>query len=274
MIQTAVQKPEVGNKPKILLVLQNVSDRAIRFCDTQMKKNDDVQVREDKRTTYLRDADKGLLSGHSGGGGTDTDVPLQPREVVMVDMRYGEQPNDKGFSFSAAMIDVIIHNPSLSFSASLDLATAPLGSWSGKLTTPATRGAYSATGVLPKSKEAVEHFKHCLDNARLSGDIPGGMIDRLKEKVLYFIELNTGDQSGDPYAKKMQPLVARFEKTSDWSQADAVQLFDDIAEVTTIPLRTSLDAIRDHTLQRGQLLPASLQKTNWGEALPGGLRMA
>ncbi len=274
MIQTAVQKPELAERPKVLLVLQNVSDKSIRFCDTQMKKNDDVQVREDKRTLYLRDADIGILSGFSSGGGTDTDVELQPHEVATIDMHYSERPNENGRTLSAAMVDVILHNQSLSYSASLNLNTAPPGAWSGNLTAPASRGAFSAMGPLPKSAEAQKLFRYCLDNARLNGDIPGGMIDRLKEKVLYFIELNTGDQSGDPYAKKMQAIVARFEKAGDWSQADAVKLFDDIAEVTTIPLMTTLDAIREHTLQRGQVLPASLQSANWGKALPGGLRMA
>ncbi len=273
MIQTTVQKPELVNQPNVFLVLQNVSDKPIRFCDTQMKKNNDVRIKEDIRTLYLRD-EKGILSGFSSSGGTDTDVVLQPREVVMIDHFYGQKPNEKGLTISASMVDVIIHDPSLSYSGSLNLVTAPASAWSGKLTTPATRGAYSATGVLPKNTEAQKLFRYCLDNARLNGDIPGGMLTRLSEKVQYFIEINTGDPSGDSYAKKMQPLVARFEKTGDWSQADVATLFDDIAATTTIPLDTTLDAIREHTLQRGMPLPKSLQNANWGEALSGGLRMA
>ena len=86
-LQTAVQKPELADRPAVLLVLQNVSDKAIRFCDTQMKKNDNVSVKEDKRTLYLREANKGILFGvsNSGGfgvsssGGSGTDVELQPR---------------------------------------------------------------------------------------------------------------------------------------------------------------------------------------------------
>jgi len=96
----------------------------------------------------------------------------------------------------------------------------------------------------------------------------------LSEKVRYFIEINTGDQAGDRYAKKLQLLVARINKAGDWSQADVATLFDEIAEVTTIPLDTTLDSILQNTLQRGQPLPASLQNANWGEVLPGGLRMA
>ena len=35
-----------------------------------------------------------------------------------------------------------------------------------------------------------------------------------------------------------------------------------------------MEKIRESTLQRGKLLSASLKRANWGEALPGGLRMA
>lgn len=273
MIQTAVQRPDLVNRPKVFLILQNVSDRTIRFCDTQMKKNGDVRIKEDKRTLYLRDT-KGILSGLSGSGGTGIDVQLQPREVVMIDQFYGEQPNRKGQTASAAIVDVIIHNPSLSYSSLLNLVTAPEGAWTGKLTTPSSRGALSAMGPLPKNEQAQQLFRYCLDQARLNGNIPGGTINLLRDKVLYFIDINTGDSSGDTYARKMQPIVARFEKTGDWSQADTATLLDDIAEVTTIPFTTTMDAIRSSRLQRGTPLPTFLKDANWGDALAGGLRMA
>lgn len=273
MIQTAAQKPDFGTRPRVFLVLQNVSNSPIRFCDTQMKKNDDVRIKEDKRTLYLRDT-KGILSGLSGSGGTGTDVELQPREVVMIDQFYGEQPNRKGQTASAAIVDVIIHNPSLSYSSLLNLVSAPQGAWTGKLTTPSSRGALSAMGPLPKNEQAQRFFRYCLDHARLNGDIPGGTINLLRDKVLYFIDINTGDQYGDADAKEMQPIVARFEKTGDWSQADTATLLDDIAEVTTIPFTTTMDAIRNSRLQRGRPLPTLLEDANWGDTLAGGLRMA
>ncbi|MCA9139864.1 MAG: hypothetical protein KDB00_23990, partial [Planctomycetales bacterium] len=274
MIQTQNQQQEQTNYPKVLLVLQNVSDKNIRICDTQMKKNDDVRIREDKRTLYLHDKVKGILSGHSSSGGTDTDVELKPNQVVMLDIFHGEVPSDKGFTLSAALVDVLLHNGSMLFSASLNLNTAPPNAWSGKLTTPPTRGAVLAKGPLPNDMKSRELFQVFLDHARHNGDIPGGMIKRLEEKVQYFISINTGDQSGDPYAKKMQRVTTRFEKDGDWTQADVVSLLDEIAAVTTIPMDTTLDTIREETLNRGQLLPSSLKNANWGQALPGGLRMA
>ena len=44
---------------------------------------------------------------------------------------------------------------------------------------------------------------------------PGGLVGRLGDKVQEFIRLNTGDASGDPYAKKMAPLVARIDASRD-----------------------------------------------------------
>ena len=273
MIQTSVQKPELTNRPKVFLVLQNVSDKPLRFCDTQMVKNDDVQVREDNRMLYLRD-EEGILSGFSSSGGTDTDVRLQPREVVMIDLFYGEKVKENGLPISAAMVETIVYDPSLTYSVTINLVTAPTGAWSGKLTTPPSRGAALANGSLPKNAAAQQLFRYCIDHARLSGDIPGGTMSLLQAKVQYFIEVNTGDQSGDPYAKMMRPIFARLEKSGDWSQADVATLFDGIAAVTTIPLEATLEAIREHTLQRGMPLPSSLQNANWGAALAGGLRMA
>ena len=72
----------------------------------------------------------------------------------------------------------------------------------------------------------------------------------------------------------MKPLLRRFEKTGDWSQADVVSLFDSIAAVSPIPLDITLEQLREHALQQGSQLPREFQNANWGSPLPGGLRMA
>ena len=64
-------------------------------------------------------------------------------------------------------------------------------------------------------------FKVWQNNARRNGNIPGGLVGRLGDKVKEFIRLNTGDAAGDPYAKKMAPLVPRFDATRDWTPAEA-----------------------------------------------------
>jgi hypothetical protein len=199
---------------------------------------------------------------------------MQPREVLSIDLFDKEKPREQGPKVGDSMSEGIVKDPYQSLFAVLSIVHAPEGAWTGKLKTPTTRGAFTADGKMPKSKEGRELFRYCIDHARLDGDIPGGLINRLHDLVKEFIRNNAGDQAGDPYAKKMQPLLTRFEHKGDWKQSDAVALFDDIAIVTTIPLERTMEIIRENTLQRGQQLATSLKEAHWGEALAGGLRMA
>jgi len=135
-------------------------------------------------------------------------------------------------------------------------------------------GAQQKESQNPKSKEAQALFKMWQNNARKNGDIPGGLIGRLEDKVKEFIRNNTGDAGGDSYAKKMAPLLPRFDATRDWKQADVVALLDDIAAVTTIPLEVMMWEAGDRTIKKGTPLPKELASASWGEPQAGGLRMA
>ncbi len=262
-----------GRERKIFVVIQNVSDTPIRFCDTAIQETDVPAADTEGRILYLQDNGE-ILSGRQRAVSTHSDIVLQPQDVVSIDMLNDEKANEQGLKSGDGLAEGIVKVPTRAIFAVLNIVHAPDGAWTGKLTTPSTRGAFAAEGPMPTSKEGQAFFRYCVDHARLNGDIPGGLISRLHDMVQEFIRLNTGDQSGDSYAKKMQPLVARFENKGDWKQGDVVTLFDDIASVTTIPLERTMEMIRENTLQRGQQLPASLKDANWGEALPGGLRMA
>lgn len=126
----------------------------------------------------------------------------------------------------------------------------------------------------PKDKQAQALFRMWQAQARSNGDIPGGLVSRLAEKVKEFIRNNTGDLSGDSHAKKMAPLVDRFDATGDWKPDKVVALMDDIAVVTSIPLETTMTELGERTLHTGKPLPKELANAPWGEALPDGLRLA
>ena len=286
MIRTSPQDNRQGEEPHVYMVLKNVSDKAIRFCDAESEDNpskgkvDAEPVRNRKwdetanfRMLYWRQHDESHSSAMFSHGSTQTNVVLEPSDVAYIDF-FDEPGNPDAKAGGLAVTERIIKCPSHALGLVLNIIHAPEGAWTGRLVAPPTRGAFAALGPMPKSKEGQALFQYWVDHARLNFEIPGGLIRRLHDKVLEFIRLNDGDQYGDPYAKKMQPLVARFEKTDDWNQTDVVALFDDIAVVTTIPLETTLVQIRENTLKRGQQLPVSLKDANWGEALPGGLRMA
>ncbi len=271
-IRAGEAEGHLGKERRISIVLQNVSDGPIPFCDTAMTGGDVFKEGIDKRTLYI-EQNKETLSAMSSAESTQTDVTLQPRETVEL-VLFKDEPPEQSPRIGDSIAEGIVKYPNQAIFATLNLMQAPAGAWTGKLTTPPTRGAFAAEGPMPSHEKGKELFRHFVDRARLTGDIPGGLISRLHDKVKYFIEINTGDKSGDPHAKKLQPLLARLEKPGDWKQADVVSLMDDIAAVSTIPLNTTLEQVRERTLQRGQPLPKSLQASPWGESLPGGLRMA
>jgi beta-lactamase regulating signal transducer with metallopeptidase domain len=253
-----------GGRQRIYLAVQNVSQAPLRFADT---------VKADElRKLYVSDS-KGILFVLTNGEPTKTDVVLQPREVTYLSMMLqGDSTGEK--SPTAALIEGLRKDSLQTWKAVLEIKTAPEGAWKGKLTTAETRGAISVNGPQPKDAKAQALFKLWQNSARLNGDIPGGLLNGLHDKVKEFIRNNSGDASGDPYAKKMAPLELRFGVAGDWKPQEVVALMDDIAAVTAIPLEVTREHLERNTLQHGQQLPAAYAKADWGEPLESGLRMA
>lgn len=126
----------------------------------------------------------------------------------------------------------------------------------------------------PKDKYAQALLAMWRSSARSNGDIPGGLVGRLADKVNEFIRNNSGDASGDPYAKKMAPLVKRLDASHDWASADIVSLLDDIAAITAIPLETTMEEAARLTIRSGAPLPPELASAPWGAPNTEGLRVA
>ena len=256
-----VRSPQPGAAPGIFLAVQNVSAAALRFTDSMAAK--------EQRKLYLSDS-AGILMALTSGEPTKTDAVLPPRGVLFLPMF----PSDLEKKGEAGLIEGIRKDSLQTWRAVLNIENAPEGAWKGKLTIAETRGAVSADGPQPKTEAARALFKFWQRSARLNGDIPGGLLARLHDKVQEFIRNNTGDAAGDPYAKKLAPLEPRFGPAGDWKPADVVALLDDITAVTTVPLDTTMKHLSQHTLQHGQPLPATMEKADWGKPLAGGLRMA
>jgi hypothetical protein len=259
-----IRSPGTGQPEGIYLVVQNVAETPVRFVDT---------IKSEKlRKLYVSDT-KGILFVLSNGEPTQTDVVLQPREVAHLSMLLAESSDGERLH-TDVMIEGLRKDSLQTWRAVLEIAHTQKGAWTGKLTTSETRGAVREGGPQPKNTSAQALFKHWQNSARLNGDIPGGLVRLLHEKVKEFIRNNEPDASGGPYAQKMKPLEPRFAHTGDWKPADVVALLDDIAAAHTIPLETTLQHLTERTLQPGTPLPASLQNADWGEPLPSGLRMA
>ncbi len=252
-----------GAEPAIFLAVQNVSAAPVRFADTV--------AAEGLRKLYVSDS-QGILFALTSGVPTQTDVTLQPREVAYLRLLEPVASGQK--SVEPTMIEGLRKDSLQTWRAVLDVQQSPDGAWKGRLTTGETRGATAPDGPQPKNAAAQALFKAWQPHARLDGDIPGGLVRLLHEKVQEFIRNNEPDASGGPYAQKMKPLEPRFGPLRDWKPAELVALLDDIAAAHTIPLETTLEHLAQATLQPGQPLPPASAEAAWGQPLPGGLRMA
>jgi hypothetical protein len=136
------------------------------------------------------------------------------------------------------------------------------------------REAAAVTEMKPKHEEAQKLFEQWRANARTDGTIPGALIERLGEKVKYFISLNKDEPAGRDLAVKFEQLLPRFDEARDWTQAEAVALVDEVSAIHSIPLTTTLEAAYETILLGGEPLPAELADAAWGQPAPNGLRVA
>lgn len=275
-IRHATEKPKAGELPDLYVVMQNVSDAPIRLSDAQVPPNENLRV------LYLK-IDGEIKAGLGAREPALGDVTLQPREVAFLPvfdpvtkLDVPADPTLDKHTVGSHIAEGAIKDARQSLFAELKIEKAPAGAWTGKLVTGVTSGAAAAGGPQPKSNEARALFKLWQYHARANGNFPGGLVDRLGDKVKEFIRNNTGHVGGDAYAKKMAPLVPRFEaaRDRDWKPAEVVALMDDIAAAHTIPLETTREEIEGRIIKTGTLLPKALADAPWGEALPNGLRLA
>lgn len=256
----ALGEPAAGEVADFYLAVQNVSKEPVRLCT----KGDTP----DERWLDLKDKGR-ILFRISSKEPTGADVTLQPREVVFLRLFMEAQTQPDAVSGGAGIASDVRQSPNYRLKASLKLAKAPEGAWSGTLVTPDTRAGVGAEA--PKNRKAQELFKVWLNRARLSGKIPGGFIARLGEHVQDFVKGNAADVAGAPYAKRMEPLLPRLDGKRDWQPVDAASLLNDIAAVSDAPLTVMLDEIAGGKVQHGLPFKSELEKLPWGEPVGHGI---
>jgi hypothetical protein len=257
-------EPAAGDLPDFFLAVQNVSTAPVRLCTT-------AEAPNQRRLTFSTD---GIPQGRTVSSQPNgADVTLEPREVVFLRLFVESAKDDTSRASHGSMIAAAVRqSPAITLLADFEIAKAPEGAWSGKLVTPETRAGVGAEA--PKNRKAQELFKVWLANARLNGRVPGGCIARLGDKVKEFVLANIGDESGKPYAKKMEPLVPRLDGARDWQPAEASALLMDIAAVSDVPLSVMLEEMAGMTILYSPPLTKELENAPWGKALANGLRVA
>jgi beta-lactamase regulating signal transducer with metallopeptidase domain len=252
-------EPGMGDAAEFYLVVQNVSQAAVRLTASDTAPNPRRQTMWDNDRPLMATLDATPAPG---------DWLLQPREVAFLRLfQTGEKSND-GRTHSAAVEQAVRVYPQYSVTAEMSIEKAPAGAWTGKLATGHTRCSMDV--IPPKNKYAQSLYKTWTTAARTDGKIPGGVIGQLADSVKTFTKSNPMWET-TPQLVKMLP---RFDASRDWNGQDAVALLDELAALQDTPIMMAVDEEGQRTIRTGTPLPKELANAPWGEALPNGLRLA
>ena len=256
-------EPAAGEVPDLYLAVQNVSEAPVRLCTT-------AEATMRRRLLFSTNGVAQMRTLSEAPNGSD--ATLGPREVVFLRLFVESAKDTEKASHGAMLASAARQGPLVTLLADMEISKAPAGAWTGMLVTPESRAGVGAEA--PQNPKAQELFKVWLYHARVNGKVPGGHIARLGERVQEFVRGNLADKAGEPYAKKMEPLVSRLDGTRDWQPAEASALLSDIAAVSDSPLVVGLEETAAAKIEGGPSLRKELENAPWGETLPNGLRMA
>ncbi len=261
-------EPGMGAEPEFYLVVQNVSEAAVRLTANDAAPN--------PRTLMTRDDGK-PLQAMSDKGPTPGDWLLQTREVTFLRMFPSWVEKKDGRTVCSIIEEDISSDPRFSFTATMTTEKAPAGAWTGMLKTGETR--CSADVIPPKHKDAQTLYKSWATAARRDGKISGAVIGRLGESVKTFIKHNPTWET----TPQLQKMLPRFDASRDWSGQDAVGLLDELAALQSTPISMALEHEAQSVIRTGTPLPPELANAPWGDAVsfdppayphPNGLRVA
>ncbi|MSR58100.1 MAG: M56 family metallopeptidase [Planctomycetaceae bacterium] len=154
-------EPGMGDAPEFYLVVQNVSQAAVRLTANDAAPNPRrLMMRENGRP----------LQAISDPVPTPGDWLLQPREVAFFRLYQSNAEWKGGRTISSAIEQDIRTVPRYSMTAEMTIEKAPAGAWTGKLATGETRGSVDV--IPPKHKDAQSLYKSWTTAARADGKIP------------------------------------------------------------------------------------------------------
>lgn len=258
----ALKDPLLGEEEFYQLVVQNVSEKEIRYtADADAPNPRSMQWREGERIVQAlsdRDAQK-------------ADWTLAPGECGVLWMFTKEERTKDGKTISSLLDKDLGGGTRYHVVVNMEVAKAPEGAWTGKLITGETRGSSDkADAPEPKHKDARALYEIWQRHARLSGDIPGALIGELAAAVKQFIKHNPSWRT----VPKLDEILPRLDATHEWKPADAIALLDEVAGVQDSPLQTAAEKSTSATIRQGKALPEKFVDVAWGETQPNGLRAA
>lgn len=253
-------EPGIGEEERFYLVVQNVSQAAIRFTANDAAPNPRRAVMWNIDVPMAATADPTTMPG---------DWLLQPREVAFFHLFDAAEKQPDGRTLSSYEEATIRKYPQYSLTAEMTIEKAPAGAWTGKLTTDHTRGSMDV--ITPKHKDAQALYKTwTMASREVDGKIPGGVIALLAESVRTFIKNNPTWET----TPKLEKMLPRFDASHDWPAQEAATLLDELAELESTPVSMTLENEGELTVRTGTPLPPQLATAPWGAPQPNGLRLA
>lgn len=252
----------LGKDPCFQLVVQNVTDKDVRFTA-----GDDAQ---NPRKMLIREGER-IVQAISDPEVSGADWKLQPGQCGVLRLLTKEERDKDGTVPSSAIESDLSKIGRYHAIVQMEIAKAPAGAWTGKLVSGQTRGSADvAAAPAPKHKDARALYEIWQRHARANGDIPGALIGDLAAAVKTFIGYNPTWET----VPKLNALLPRLEATRDWKPTDAIALLDEVAGVQDSPLQTTAEKATRHTIRKGGALPKKFADAPWGDAQPNGLRAA
>jgi len=261
----SLDEPGLGNAAEFYLVVQNVSEAAVRLTAGEAAPNPRRQIMWDNGSPLAITSDEPPIP---------LDWLLQAGEVALLPLFQSSDQAQDGRTPQAvsercvAQEKAVRFFPQYSLTAEMRIEKAPAGAWTGKLATGQSRGSVDV--IPPKQKDAQELYKSWTTAGRLDGKIPGGVIELLGESVKKFMKLNPTWKT----TPQLETMLPRFDASHDWSGPEAVALLDEVAAVQDSVIRMALEQEGIGIIRQGTPLPPELENAPWGRPLTNGLRLA
>ncbi len=249
----------MGDAPVFYLVVQNVSDAAIRLTANDAAPNPRRLIMRDNGSPLSALSDPTPMPG---------DWLLQPREVAFLRLFQAADTASAELNVAPEIEKACRVYPNCSATAEMRIEKAPAGAWTGKLATGQTRGSVDV--IPPNNKDAQALYQSWTTAQRTDGKIPGGLIALLGESVKAFIESNPTWET----TPQLEMMLPRFDPSHDWTGPDAVALLNELAALQDTPIIMAFDREAAGIVRTGAPLPADLATAPWGETLENGLRHA
>lgn len=260
----ALNDPLLGDEDFYQLVVQNVSEKVVRYIAGNNASN--------PRSMIYHEGER-IVQVLSDEDAQRADWNLAPGECGVLWLFTKEERNQDGKTISSLLDNDLPSDARYHVVVSMAITQAPEGAWTGKLVTGELRSSEAEAAPpmpTPIHKDARALYEVWQRFARSNGDIPGALVGELAKAIKVFIGYNPTWET----VPKLNEILPRLDATRDWKPADAIAVLDEVAGIQATLLEPAPWKGTRRTIRQGEALPKKYADASWGEEQPGGLRAA